>query len=231
MRAILLVKKVQVKFLSLRLRVEISIIFFTQKSFNKRQLNFNAEAQRKSELNFSPKKPLIFLIGPLCSHCLSGFLNIGSVVLLMHITFFGRYGGNNKGLCMFGDFNLWVLLGAALLNFIIGAVWYSALFGRIWMESSNLKADEMRSRGIGPFIGGFINSFVLALGMAALLYLTDSQTLSDALIVGFVAWFGFFLTTQFSSVNWGGKSLPVFFIDIGYGLISYLAVALFIQFF
>lgn len=133
---------------------------------------------------------------------------------------------------MVSDFNLWVLLGAALLNFIIGAIWYSpSLFGRVWMDGNNFKSEEMKGRGIGPFIGGFINSFILAIGMAAFLYMTDSQTLTDALIVGFIAWLGFFFTTKFSELNWGKKPLNVFFVDIGYGLVSYLAVALFIQFF
>ncbi len=132
---------------------------------------------------------------------------------------------------MIGDFNLWVLLGAALLNFIIGAIWYSPkLFGRIWMDGTGLKESEMTG-GIGPYIGGFVNSFILAIGMAAFLYMTDSRTFSDAVIVGFVAWLGFFFTTHLSGLIWGKTTLPVFFVQIGYGLISYLAVALFIMFF
>jgi len=133
---------------------------------------------------------------------------------------------------MFGDYNLWVLLGAALLNFIIGAIWYSPkLFGPIWMEGSGLKESDVSNCGIGAYIGAFITSLILALGMAAFLDMTDSQNLTDALIVAFLAWMGFFLTCNLSALIWSKVPLPVFFVNIGYGLVSYLAIAAFLMFF
>jgi len=61
--------------------------------------------------------------------------------------------------------NPWAVLAAALVNFVIGGLWYSPLlFGKAWMKANGFSEADLR-RGSPAVIFGV--SFVLCLLMAA----------------------------------------------------------------
>lgn len=127
---------------------------------------------------------------------------------------------------LIGEFNIWVLLGAALIYFILGALWYSPkVFGRMWMEGSGLKEADVNNCGIGVYIGAFVNSFLVCFGLAVFLFLTNSHSFLDAVVVAFFAWVGFVLTTHLSKLLWEKTPLSVFFINISHSLVGLLAIA------
>ena len=133
---------------------------------------------------------------------------------------------------LIGDFNIWILLGAALIYFIIGALWYSPkVFGRIWMDGTGLKEADVNNCGIGVYIGAFVTAFLICFGLAVFLFLTESRTLLDALVVAFFAWVGFILPTHLSKLLWEKTPLSVFFINTTHGLVGLLAVAAFFSLF
>jgi hypothetical protein len=60
--------------------------------------------------------------------------------------------------------NPWAVLAAALVNFVIGGLWYSPiLFGKAWMKANGFTENDLR-RGSPAVIFGI--SFVLCLLMA-----------------------------------------------------------------
>lgn len=130
---------------------------------------------------------------------------------------------------MFGDLNFWALLGAAAIFFVLGMIWYSPkVFGRIWMEGTGMKESDVQNCGIGVYIGSFVNAFITAFVLALFLYLTQSETVLDAIVIAFLAWLGFVLTTHISRLLWGHTSLPVFFVDTSYRLVGLILMAIFL---
>lgn len=88
-------------------------------------------------------------------------------------------------------FNIWAVLVAALVNFVIGGMWYSpAVFGKIWMRANGFTEEDLK-RGSPALIFGL--SFVFCLIMAANLaaFLADaSVTLGFAVAAAVAAGLG-----------------------------------------
>lgn len=120
---------------------------------------------------------------------------------------------------------LWVL-AATVVSFVIGALWYSVLFKKVWaremgfdkkdQKKEKQKASMSKLMGIN-FVGTFIMTYVLA---HFAIYLT-AQTFFDALQLGLWVWLGFFAsTTLLGSVLWEGKSWKLYTINASYWLVN-----------
>lgn len=117
-----------------------------------------------------------------------------------------------------------IILVAAVLNMIIGALWYSKwLFGETWMKLCKSHGDNMKHHK-----AAFVYAFIVSLVIAFFLYFFESHfhvtTVSDGMFVGFCAWLGFVATTQASSAIWCQKPIKLFFINTGCKLVSYLVM-------
>ena len=86
--------------------------------------------------------------------------------------------------------NVWAILVAAIVAFMLGAVWYApAVFGKAWKRANGFGADEP-PKATGPMM---ILAFVLTLVMSANLamFLNDPKTtLAWGATAGFLAGFG-----------------------------------------
>jgi len=109
------------------------------------------------------------------------------------------------------------VLIAAIVNMIIGFVWYSRfLFGKK-SERPN-KFHKL----------AFFCNCVVILVTAAVLGFFEAflgvTTVSDGMFVGFLAWLGFVATTQIYAVIWGKMSYKHFLIHSGCQLLSFLSM-------
>ncbi|MGH7204180.1 MAG: DUF1761 domain-containing protein [Candidatus Levyibacteriota bacterium] len=103
--------------------------------------------------------------------------------------------------------NYAAIILATILQFIVGAVWYSALFGKLWgkihgFDKLPKEVQQKMMKAMGPFYAlqaliTLITTFVLALFIA---YLPDWNAYAMA---GFF-WIGFVVPTQISAVIFGG---------------------------
>lgn len=97
---------------------------------------------------------------------------------------------------------------ATIVQFMIGAVWYSALFGKLWgkihgFDKLSKEVQDKMVKAMGPFYAlqalmTLITSFVLAIFIN---YLPSSWNVYA--LAGFF-WLGFVLPTQVSAVIFGG---------------------------
>lgn len=104
--------------------------------------------------------------------------------------------------------NLVVILIAAVFQFIIGAVWYSLLFGKLWgrihgFDKLSKEIQQKMMKAMGPFYAvqaliTLITTFVLAL---FLVYLPHDWNVFG--IAG-LFWIGFVVPAQVSAVIFGG---------------------------
>jgi hypothetical protein len=105
------------------------------------------------------------------------------------------------------DVNIWAVVAATAAQFVVGMIWYTAVFGKMWgeihgfNELSKEKQKELASK-MGPFYAVQMLVTVLAAwGLAKLIVLLpDYSPYSLAAVL----WVAFIVPTQYSSIAFGG---------------------------
>ena len=124
------------------------------------------------------------------------------------------------------EFNIWAVLTAALLSFVLGGLWYSPLlFGKAWQRETGL-SDETLKNGNMAMIFGL--SFVLSLAAAFVfaLFLGPRPPLALGLGAGSSA--GMFWVASSFGINYlfERKSLKLFLINGGYHTLQFTLIGL-----
>src|SRR4051794_19692947 len=125
------------------------------------------------------------------------------------------------------DINYWAVLVAALTAFIVGGIWYSALFGKLWVKLNGFspeKVKEMQAKMSPPkFFGGMILSYlVLALVLAFLMTGLKEQNAAVGASVGFLVWLAVAAINMTAHIA-SDKVFGLYCIDLGCELV-YLVV-------
>ena len=105
------------------------------------------------------------------------------------------------------EINYISVLLATVVQFVIGALWYSVLFGKLWgrihgFDKLSKEVQQEMMKKMGPFYGlqilvTLITSFVLTI------FITYMPDWNPYAMAGFF-WLGFVLPTQVSAVIFGG---------------------------
>lgn len=121
--------------------------------------------------------------------------------------------------------NWWAVLVAAVLKFAIGAVWYSpVLFSRQWQAETNTTDEQFRAGFAMATIAEIVTDIVMAYVLARFISTLGVTSLVGGLTVGALAWLGFFATVGVTRVYYERSSWRLFGINMGYLLISLLAM-------
>lgn len=134
------------------------------------------------------------------------------------------------------EVNYLVVFVTSVLVFVLGAVWYSFIFGKMWtkiMGMENFSKEEMKKME-KEMVPGYIAEFLGTLLRVTVL--THTIALFTSLNMGFNAygvaawlWLGFILTTVSSGVIWSQTKKKYWCHQIaitgGFGLISFMIVA------
>ncbi len=125
--------------------------------------------------------------------------------------------------------NYYAILGAAVVGFVLGALWYSPfLFGALWQKSLNLtdeqinksKKEGMALRLVNQFFLGLLSAIVLSYVLRF-----TAVSLEEALRMAVLLWFGFSMTSEVSRILWEQKSPLAALIDASLSLTIFLAMA------
>jgi hypothetical protein len=131
--------------------------------------------------------------------------------------------------------NMAAILVAVVVNFIIGFIWYTPLFGKIWGKEMGYAPDMKPETSVVVkgmvfmLVGNFLFAWVFAHNMAAWSFVPGMDkmgALPSALNAAIFTWIGFYLPRHLGSTVWEKKSWTLFFINAGYDLVSLLAVAM-----
>lgn len=116
------------------------------------------------------------------------------------------------------------VLVSAIAFFLIGALWYAALFGHQWMAitgTTGKPASEMTSTYAITFVLAWILSYAIAMTLA------DSArpgTLRRGVELGIMMGIGVFATMSLMDCLYEGRPLALWLIDTGYVVVG-MAVA------
>jgi hypothetical protein len=115
------------------------------------------------------------------------------------------------------------VVAAALASFLLGGLWYSALFAKAWQAAAGVSDADMASSNKGLIFGG---AFVLALVQAAVfaLFLGPNPAPTLAVGAGFAA--GLCWVTASFGINYlfERRSLRLFLINGGYSTLQFTAI-------
>ncbi|HEX7259375.1 MAG TPA: DUF1761 domain-containing protein [Candidatus Saccharimonadia bacterium] len=119
------------------------------------------------------------------------------------------------------DINYVAVIVAAVVNMVIGAVWYSPiLFAKPWMKATGKKMDDAVNPGTGYALAS-VASIIIAMVMAHFIGRLAIESFLDGAMFGLTAWLGFVATTHGVNYIFEGRSLNLFNINVGYSLVSF----------
>jgi len=120
----------------------------------------------------------------------------------------------------FSELNFLAILLAAIINMIIGALWYSrALFGNQWMAHLGLKEDEA-SASPWTYVIVFLLGLIIAVLMA--MFLQGSAGAIEGLMYGAVIGLGFVIPTVLTHYLMEQRKAGFMFIVAGHELLLFL---------
>jgi len=110
---------------------------------------------------------------------------------------------------------------AALVYWLLGAVWFAVLFSRPWMALENITAEQAGSRNpIAPYIISFILNLVIAFVLAQLCAWRNANTAARGAALGILIWIGFVGPITYSTYMYEMRSKQLFAINEFYPLVG-----------
>src|SRR5258705_2881930 len=119
------------------------------------------------------------------------------------------------------NINILAVLVAAVLTFVLGAVWYPAvLFAKQWMAAQGYtqeRLEEMKRKGVTrAYAVSVLCYLVTAYVMALLVSYTNSTTLAQGLWLGLLSWLGVAPPVGLPANMFSGKPLPASGLRAGF---------------
>lgn len=118
------------------------------------------------------------------------------------------------------------VLVAAILHWILGAVWYGVFSSKFielmaWTPAQ-LAAIESQNH-TKDYILAFGSSLVLAYILAHFVQYTKATNVAGGLQTAFWLWLGFIVTTQLPTVIFEGRKPGLYLLNIGYQFVACMA--------
>lgn len=117
------------------------------------------------------------------------------------------------------------VLVAAILHWILGAVWYGIFTNKFveLMAWTPQQLTEMESKSNTKELAlAFLSSLVLVYVLAHFLQYTKAINLVGGLQTAFWLWLGFITTTQLGTVIFEGRKPGLYLLNVGYQLVACL---------
>lgn len=123
------------------------------------------------------------------------------------------------------DINWLAVIAAAASSFVLGGLWYSALFAKPWQTAAGLSDAQVKGGNMALIFGG---SFVLALIASATfaMFLGPDVNATTGLLYGLCA--GLCWVTASFGINYlfERKNLTLFLINGGYHTLQFTLIGL-----
>ncbi len=132
--------------------------------------------------------------------------------------------------------NYLAVLVAGIAYFAIGGIWYMGIFAKTWtklmgMDKLSKKELAERKKKAGQtffiaFLANLLAAYCLVFNVLSGQSFFHVSGMVAGLNAGFWTWLGFIVTSQLNSVLWDGKPWKLYFINVGYYLVSFLVMGL-----
>ena len=121
--------------------------------------------------------------------------------------------------------NLWAILAATLLGFVLAMVWYGPLFGDAWLASLGRDMAWAQAQSMGtPMIVSFLAQAVTFILFAWFMQRLDLRGFMPGLGLGLLVAAGFIVSAMATDFAWAHWSWRLFTLESGYRLV-YMSLA------
>lgn len=119
--------------------------------------------------------------------------------------------------------NHWALLVSAIVQWILGAIWYSpVLFVKPWIKALKISPDgEKKGLALG-MVSSFIASLLLSFVLWHVIAWSGATSWQWGMFIGFLCWLGFIAAPLFPQGIYEQRPLSLFLINTGYWLVGML---------
>lgn len=123
------------------------------------------------------------------------------------------------------DANYGAIVVAALVNMVIGAVWYSPmLFSKPWMKLTG--KTDMNTNGAGMGYGlAAVASLVIAWALDRVVLYKDATTFGSGVEIGLMLAIGLVATAQAANYVFEGRPWKLWAINVGYSVVGFAVMA------
>jgi len=110
---------------------------------------------------------------------------------------------------------------AALVYWLLGAVWFAVLFSRPWMALENITPQQAGGvNPIAPYIISFILNLVIAFVLAQLCAWRNANTAARGAALGILIWIGFVGPVTYTTYMYEMRPKQLFAINEFYSLVG-----------
>lgn len=124
------------------------------------------------------------------------------------------------------DINYLAVLAAAVIQFALGALWYSpVMFAKPWTAAMGKTAEEIREesrqQNMALIYGSaFLTALITAFVLAHIVDYAHAETVGSGILSGFWIWLGFVVTSNLAAVTFEGRRPALYAINVGYQLVG-----------
>lgn len=119
----------------------------------------------------------------------------------------------------FSTLNWLAIVVATISTFVIGAIWYGPVFGKVWMQENGFTEEDLKEANMAKIYGtAFILELVMAVNLALFL---KGLSVQDGLLYGFFTGFGWVAMAMGVNYLFSRNSIRLWFIDSFYFVISF----------
>ena len=117
--------------------------------------------------------------------------------------------------------NYVAVLVAALVYWLLGAVWFAVLFSKPWMALEHITPEQASgSNPIAPYIISFILNLVIAFVLAQLCAWRNANTAARGAALGILIWIGFVGPVTYTTYMYEMRPKQLFAINEFYSLVG-----------
>lgn len=123
------------------------------------------------------------------------------------------------------EINWLAVIAAAVSSFVLGGIWYSALFAKAWQAAAGVTDAQIKNANMGLIFGG---SFVLALVASASFaaFLGNEPDAMTGALYGLTAGLCWVATSIGMDYLFERRSLALFLINGGYHTLQFTLIGL-----
>ncbi|WP_131684826.1 DUF1761 family protein [Pseudarthrobacter sp. YALA5] len=119
------------------------------------------------------------------------------------------------------NINWLAVLLAALAGFIVGGLWYSVLFAKVWQREAGVTDEQLKHGTVRVFAGSFLLAVVMAVALAAFIGNGGAGFGALAGLAAGLAWVAAALGVNYLFER---RSLTLFAINASYNIVTFTAM-------
>ena len=117
--------------------------------------------------------------------------------------------------------NYLAVVVAAAAYWLLGAVWYGALFGKQWMALEHVTPEQASAMNpVLPYIISFVLNLVIAFVLAQICAWRNANTAARGAALGILIWIGFLGPVTYTTYMYEMRPVQLFAINEFYVLVG-----------